>query len=129
MLGGIFIVILDVGCGSRFKGDVNTDIFRGGWNRQEADQYKGEFVDPHKIPNFVVASAEFLPSMDNYFDVVLSCHTIEHVSNPFRMLAELVRVSKRKGLLNFLTVLDRGRAVLFILTISTRIGLSSPLWF
>src|SRR5512147_3090008 len=96
MLGGIFMVILDVGCGSRFKGDVNTDIFGGGWNRQEADQCRGEFVDPHKIPNFIVASAEFLPFMENSFDVVLSSHTIEHVSNPFRMLAELVRVSKRK---------------------------------
>lgn len=96
ILGGIFIVVLDVGCGSRYKGDVNTDIFRGGWNRQESDQERGEFVDPHKIQNFVVASAEALPFRENCFDVVLSSHTIEHVSNPFRMLAELVRVTKRK---------------------------------
>lgn len=89
-------MILDVGCGSRPKGDVNVDFFKGGWNRQEADQDKGEFVDPKKISNYVVASAEFLPFKSGVFDVVYSSHTIEHVINPFRMFSELVRVSCRK---------------------------------
>ena len=52
---------LDVGCGSRPHGDVNVDFFRRGWNRQEGDQDKGEYVNHHSIPNFVVASAEALP--------------------------------------------------------------------
>ncbi len=87
---------LDVGCGSRPKGDVNVDFFKHGWNRQEADQDKGEYVNPHSIPNFVVASAEALPFRSGVFDVAYSSHTIEHVYHPFKMLRELARVSKRK---------------------------------
>lgn len=87
---------LDVGCGSNPKGEVNVDFFRAGWNKQEADQDKGEYVNPHKIPNFVVASAEYLPFRENVFDAVYSSHTIEHVKNPFLMFSELARVSRRK---------------------------------
>lgn len=90
------MVVLDVGCGSRGKGDVNVDFFKGGWNKQEADQDKGEFVDPRSIPNFVVASAEYLPFKNDCFELVFSSHTIEHVHDPFRMISELVRVSSRK---------------------------------
>jgi hypothetical protein len=88
--------VLDCGCGSRPRGDVNVDFFKGGWNRQEADQDKGEFVNPKKISNYVVASAEYLPFREGVFDLVYSSHTIEHVPEPFRMFRELVRVSKRK---------------------------------
>lgn len=89
-------MLLDVGCGSRPKGDVNVDFFRGGWNKQEADQDRGEFVNPKDIPNYVVASAEYLPFNRGVFDVAYSSHTIEHVPNPFQMLSELARVSRRK---------------------------------
>jgi hypothetical protein len=89
-------VKLDVGCGSKPSGDINADFFSGGWNRQEGDQSKGEFLNPHLIPNFVVAHGNFLPFRENCFEVVYSCHTIEHVENPFKMLKELLRVSKRK---------------------------------
>lgn len=90
------MVVLDCGCGSRPKGDVNVDCFRGGWNHQEADQDRGEFVNPKKISNYVVASAEYLPFCDGVFDLVYSSHTIEHVPDPFKMFRELVRVSNRK---------------------------------
>lgn len=90
------MVVLDVGCGSRPKGDVNVDFFKGGWNHQEADQDRGEYVNPQKISNYIVASAEYLPFKDGCFDVVLSSHTIEHVPDPFKMLGELVRVGCRK---------------------------------
>ena len=90
------MVVLDCGCGSRPKGDVNVDCFRGGWNRQEADQDRGEYVNPKKISNYVVASAEYLPFCDGVFDLVYSSHTIEHVPDPFKMFRELVRVSNRK---------------------------------
>ena len=95
-VGGSLVLKLDVGCGSRPSGDVNVDFFRGGWNRQEADQDVGEFVDPKRISNYVVASAEFLPFIDGAFDMVYSSHTIEHVHNPFGMFRELLRVSRGK---------------------------------
>jgi hypothetical protein len=90
------VVVLDCGCGSRPKGDVNVDCFRGGWNHQEADQDRGEYVNPKNISNYVVASAEYLPFRDGVFDLVFSSHTIEHVPDPFLMFRELMRVSGRK---------------------------------
>lgn len=90
------MVVLDVGCGTRFKGDVNVDFFKRGWNRQESDQEQGEYLDPCKIPNFVVASALYLPFKSDCFDLVVSNHVIEHTSNPPLMIREMLRVSKRK---------------------------------
>lgn len=89
-----FKIKLDVGCGSRPTGDINVDCFTRGWNSQEGDQKQGEFMNPHLIPNFIVADAAFLPFKDECFEVVFSSHTIEHVKNPEKMLLELLRVSK-----------------------------------
>ncbi len=89
-------VKLDVGCGSNPRGDINVDFFTGGWNSQEGDQKKGELMNPQLIPNLVVAHAEFLPFRDGCFDVAFSSHTVEHVKNPFRMMRELLRVSRGK---------------------------------
>lgn len=87
---------LDVGCGSKPTGDVNVDFCVRGWNSQEGDQKRGEFLNPKVIPNFVVADAEHLPFKDDVFDVAFSSHVIEHVPNPSIMLREMCRVSKRK---------------------------------
>jgi len=82
---------LDVGCGSKPSGDVNVDFFRGGWNFQEA-----QLLNPRLVSNFVVADACFLPFKNECFDVAVSNHVIEHVKNPFVMLSELLRISKRE---------------------------------
>jgi hypothetical protein len=88
-------VLLDVGCGSRPRGDFNVDLCSGGWNRQEGNQVNGEFLDPSLIKNFRVADAQSLPFENDSFESCYSSHTIEHVADPFRMLSEMVRVSKR----------------------------------
>jgi SAM-dependent methyltransferase len=89
-------VILDVGCGTNPVGDVNVDFFREGFNPQTGDQKSGELMLTSKVKNFVVADAEHLPFKDSVFVVVFSSHVIEHVHNPFLMLKEMCRVSKRK---------------------------------
>lgn len=88
--------MLDVGCGSRPKGDVNIDFFRGGLNPQTGDQIQGNLMSPQKMKNFIIADAQHLPIKDESFSVVFSSHTIEHVQNPLLMLREMCRVSKRK---------------------------------
>ena len=90
---GMSITLLDVGCGTKPKGDVNVDFFRGGLNPQTGDQIEGEFMSPSKIKNFVVADAMHLPFKDESFNTVFSSHTIEHVQNPLLMLREMYRVA------------------------------------
>ena len=88
--------MLDVGCGTRPKGDVNIDFFRGGFNPQTGDQIQGEFMSPQKIENFIVSDAMHLPFKDESFNVVFSSNIIEHVQNPLLMLQEMCRVANRK---------------------------------
>jgi SAM-dependent methyltransferase len=90
------MVSLDVGCGCKPKGDVNVDSFKGGRNNQEGDQKKGEYMNPKRTPNFVVADSQHLPFKDEVFDLVFSSHCIEHVPDPLLMYREMCRVSSRK---------------------------------
>jgi len=88
------LTMLDVGCGCNAFGDVNVDLYvddtehRSGW-------IKGK-INPKTTPNFINATCYMLPFPDNSFEVVYSRNTIEHVKDPFRMLKEMVRVSKDK---------------------------------
>ena len=89
--------VLDVGCGNGrlAKGSVNVDFFCRGQNVQIGKQLEGEFVDPHKIPNFILADACHLPFKNGSFNFVFSSHVIEHVADPLLMFKEMHRVSKR----------------------------------
>lgn len=40
-----------------------------------------------------------LPFQENYFDLVVSGQTLEHVYNPFRLVNEMKRVLKTKGII------------------------------
>jgi ubiquinone/menaquinone biosynthesis C-methylase UbiE len=53
----------------------------------------------NKMQSFVLCSGEFLPFKSEVFDKVLCSHVIEHVDNPFRLLYELVRVSRNEVVL------------------------------
>ncbi|MFQ6074305.1 MAG: class I SAM-dependent methyltransferase [Candidatus Bathyarchaeia archaeon] len=81
--------VLDVGCGSRPKGDVNVDLR----SPKYVDPKKHFYLDPKRMRNFVRASAEYLPFRDSVFSSVVSFHVIEHVENPIGMLNETIRVS------------------------------------
>lgn len=88
--------LLDVGCGTRPKGDVNVDFFGSGFNPQTGNQIQGEYMAPRKIKNFIIADASHLPFRAESFNVVFSSHTIEHVEKPAVMFRELCRIAKRK---------------------------------
>ncbi|PVX24556.1 MAG: hypothetical protein CW691_07245 [Candidatus Bathyarchaeum sp.] len=83
-------MILDVGCGSFHKGDVNCDLFikDAGHRLQE-----GKSINVKNIKNFVLCDSKFLPFRNSSFDVVYSSHVIEHVPEPVKVLDEMVRVS------------------------------------
>ncbi len=82
--------MLNVGCGNIGSGDVNVDVFRGGFNIQIG---KGEFVNPSLIRNFILADACHLPFKSKVFTVAFSSHVVEHVKFPELMLSEMCRVT------------------------------------
>jgi ubiquinone/menaquinone biosynthesis C-methylase UbiE len=84
-------MILDVGCGTRPKGDVNIDRFIGD------DPHLGHYLYPKNIPNFVKADANFLPFKDETFELVLCDDVLEHEGVNFTTaLNEMLRVCKGK---------------------------------
>lgn len=87
-------VILDVG-GRGLKGDRSyRSVFENNIiSYHIADIQEGENVT-HVMP-----AAYDIPSDDNYYDIIVSGQTLEHVKNPFRLVAEMKRVLKSNGFL------------------------------
>lgn len=103
-LGGKFfsgknLKILDIGAGS---GHSLLPLKMAGWNNLWAidivDFNRGVF-EKNKI-NFskVDLESEAIPFEDNFFDVVLSFHVIEHIKNSDNYLGEINRVLKKGGI-------------------------------
>jgi ubiquinone/menaquinone biosynthesis C-methylase UbiE len=90
-------MILDVGCGADFKGDVNVDLYLEHTIHRPI-LHKGNLT-AKEIPNLVKADAHYLPFTDDSFDLVYSHHLIEHLSNPILFIKECIRVSKREILI------------------------------
>lgn len=64
------------------------------------DVYKKAILEAKKrFPklSFLVADAHKLPFQENFFDLVISSETIEHVVDPQKMLNEIARVLKPAG--------------------------------
>jgi ubiquinone/menaquinone biosynthesis C-methylase UbiE len=87
-------VILDVG-GRGLEGDRSyRSVFENNIiSYHIADIQEGENVT-HVMP-----AAYVIPSDDNYYDIIVSGQTLEHVKNPFRLVAEMKRVLKPNGFL------------------------------
>ncbi len=83
--------ILSVGVGS---GKIETAFAKDG-----CMVYGVDVVDKCKTKkfNFRLIKDEKLPYPDNYFDLVISNHVIEHVNNQELHLNEIYRVLKNKG--------------------------------
>ena len=73
------ILIIDLGCGATPTGDVNIDL-NPSWSSAK---------------NFILASAEKMPIRSNIASLLVSSHMLEHVLNPFEVLSEIKRVTKK----------------------------------
>jgi ubiquinone/menaquinone biosynthesis C-methylase UbiE len=82
-------MILDVGCGSNPKGDLNLDRYR--ITREEGAQNRQT-----KTKADIIATGECLPFQDNAFDIVRSDQCIEHSTKPKLFLDECIRVARRQ---------------------------------
>lgn len=94
--------ILDIGCGPRgslewadlAKERVGLDPL--------ADSYLDLGVHKHKM-HYVNAPAEKIPFPDNYFDVVCSFNSLDHVDDMGQVMKEIIRVLAPKGVFLLIT--------------------------
>ena len=80
-------MILDVGCGSKPRGDVNVDALFPDDEWKKRVNYKSTL-------NFVKAEAAHLPFKDKCFQEVFSSNLLEHVEDEGLVLEEMKRVCK-----------------------------------
>lgn len=86
---------LDVGCG---PGYFTRALRAAGANATGVDADAGELALHGAEPEgVVVGSALRLPFADAAFDVCLSSNVLEHVPDPWRMAAEMTRVTRPGG--------------------------------
>lgn len=102
--------MLDVGCGHLYEGDVNIDLFIEATAHRslEANMRTNTDIKLSGVPNLIQAdcgstSFRFLPIKDSVFDVAVSNHLVEHIDEPFKLLKEMVRVTKPDGLIRVTT--------------------------
>jgi SAM-dependent methyltransferase len=67
--------MLDIGCGSSPKGDVNCDMYIG----ETPHIMIRHRINAKKIPNFVLCDAMHLPFRNKTFDIVNASQVLEHV--------------------------------------------------
>ncbi|MFS4482220.1 class I SAM-dependent methyltransferase [Hyunsoonleella sp. 2307UL5-6] len=86
--------VLDISCGTGYLAKKIT-------KKHHAKVVGIDFIISDNIkneahPKFIEASIENIPFPDNYFDTVISTHTLEHVVNIKKAIYELRRVCKGK---------------------------------
>lgn len=107
--------ILDVGCASGMMASKIGKIFPKA-KIVALDAYPAAIsFGKKKYPqiSFVLADAHSLPFKKNSFDIVTCYETIEHVSNPLKVLQELKRITKPEG--RVILAMDSGNLVFRII--------------
>lgn len=92
--------ILQVGCGPE---DVINHFKIGKKDSVDplADFYKKRFKIDYKISNFKQARGEEVPFKDKSFDIVILANVLDHTELPEKVISEMDRVLKDKGLFHF----------------------------
>ncbi|MCP4651335.1 MAG: class I SAM-dependent methyltransferase [PVC group bacterium] len=95
--------ILEIGTG---KGHFTLELARQGYNftsidvseeNQELAKLNMEYFGLAEQVNFRIENAEVLSFSGASFDTIVSVNTIHHVDNPYKVVAEMIRVISSKG--------------------------------
>jgi len=93
------IRILDIGCGTgeiiSYFNKNNNDIY--------AVDVRNRINKKLKIKNFTIVDSELLPFDDNFFDVIISNHVIEHILEQDTHMQEIRRCLKENGICYYAT--------------------------
>jgi len=109
--------ILDIGCGPRGSlewADMASE--RIGLDCL-ADEYLKLGADKHKM-TYVNAPAEKIPFDDDYFDIISSFNSLDHVDDIDNTIKEIKRVLKPKGIFLLITDVNHEPTVTEPLTLS-----------
>ncbi len=93
--------IMDIGCGPRGSLEWATMAAECVGLDPLADSYLKMGADKHRM-RYVKAGSEAIPFEDNYFDIVTSFNSLDHVDNLEQSITELTRVLKPNGLFLFI---------------------------
>jgi ubiquinone/menaquinone biosynthesis C-methylase UbiE/uncharacterized protein YbaR (Trm112 family) len=92
--------ILVVGCGAGLEEKNIDTLYRNVelWSIDISQEMIKKAINNQSPSHFAVSLAEALPFRDNSFDRVISREVIEHVMVPQKMISEISRVLKPKGI-------------------------------
>lgn len=94
-------VVLDLACGSGYGSSIlsqvpQTVVYGGDIDAGTIEACKAEWADHERI-QFETMDATALRFEDNFFDVIVSLETIEHLTAYREMVAEFARIIKPGG--------------------------------
>lgn len=96
--------ILDVGCGDGFHLGLLRDHGPGSWTVEGLDlDTRAVEIARRKGLTVHEGTVESIDIPDDHYDVVYTLQTVEHVADPFRMLASIRRLLKPGGRLVIVT--------------------------
>lgn len=91
--------LIDVGCGDGFVLDylkpLNKKLYGIDISEKRVKRVK-KMVPDAKIK---LCSADNISYKDNFFDITLCSEVLEHVRNPVRSIKELIRITKKNGII------------------------------
>lgn len=103
--------ILDIGCGPRGSLEWATDAKMRVGLDPLAEEYQRFGADRHKM-EYIAAEAELMPFPDNFFDVVCSFNSLDHVDDIDKVVSEICRVVAPTGYFLLLTDIHRQPTIL-----------------
>ncbi len=112
---------LDVGCGSAQLVFILHRLGVKAWGVDMAESYLSKA--PEQIKDYLACvdiDSQKLPFPNEFFDLVISHHSIEHFQSPQLFILEAQRVLKPKGIVMILTpnpLFEKGRSLLRFLRI------------
>lgn len=115
-------VLVDVACGG---GLLHPHIAGKGYRHVGVDQSERslEVAREHGVDETVLSDVASLPMPDNSVDVVVAGQCLEHVPEPYKVVAECCRVLRPGGTLLLDTIADTLLARILIVTLTENLPL------